>query len=352
MAHSADLHNFGQRVKTVARASGNFYQKPRTLFWEWLFFGADSPLKIVIGRDDRSPLSGLFRLEVEFTGPDFCGQVREVVEEPALHRDPAGCLEQFGALLGYCYAFGIRDLHRFNLVRLSTGGQVIDAEVVFAKLLLPHETLLLPFKDIAFQEAGIGALVPTPDDLTPDLCIHLFRGYTAALSGLADHVPEILSCIEGENARMARAPVRHIIRDTHRYRNWREQQAQEMYLPEEITQLERGDIPYFFKFIGQPELWYHASFRGDPTRVEVPGRYADAVNREARHPSDLIAERRIRHELLPVGLLFLARTLLPGLWTGDLDLGGRAGLRCKLDRLELSTSHGAYGASRHRASIA
>ena len=304
MTHLADLHNFGQQVKKLARASGSFYQKPRTLFWEWLLFGHNSPMKNALAQPNGSPLSELFALEVEFGGPNYSGQVREVLETPVPSASLSQRADQFGALLAYCYALGIRDLHRFNLLQTSTGLQVIDAEVVFTKLLLPHETLLMPFKDVAFGELGMSCLVPSSSLLTVDASIGLLRGYTGAIQTLGRQAPDLLSCVQGELLRAREAiPVRHIIRDTHRYRDWQKRQHEEAYLPEEILQLERGDIPYFFKFIGKPELWFYGASHADPRPVAVPARYEDAVRRDASRPGELLNEARILGELLPVGLL-------------------------------------------------
>ncbi|MGK5083410.1 hypothetical protein WDW37_08885 [Bdellovibrionota bacterium FG-1] len=348
MAHWADLHNFGQQVKRFARASGTFYQKPRTLFWEWLFFGTTSPLHAYLDRLDVPNLTGWYGLEIESMGPDFCGEAREVIDDPAGVADNEAALENFGALLGYCYAFGIRDLHRFNLVRGPNGLQVIDAEVVFTRLLLPKETLLLPFKDTPFSECGLSLLLDSEDQLTTSRVQAILRGYCESLTLLGTHAPELLEIIERELSQAPEIPVRHILRDTRRYFEWEKRKTEEEYLPEELAQLERGDIPYFFKFLGRPELWFYTSPKGDRDPVTVPAKLWDGVERDASPAGILLDRKRLLSQLLPVGVLYLARTLLPKDWVGNLPLGRDQALGCTENRLELSVGPLRFGSARHR----
>ena len=349
--HVADLHNFGQQVKRVARASGICFQKPRTLFWEWLFFGATSPLRSVI--DDGSsdgPLSEIFGLEVEFSGPNFTGAVREVEEWPGgiVERDDS--FYRFGALLAYCYAFGIRDLHRSNVVPTPHGLQVIDAEVVFTRLLLPSETLLLPFKDVPFDRSGLSHLVGDLSDLTVNDVQALLSGYVECLMHLVDRADAVFDAISRAAQCRSDILVRHIARDTKGYRDWKTRQIGEHvpYIPEELIQLERGDIPYFFKFLGKPELWYYTSSDGSRAQVKIPTYFVDAVERDATSPSLLLDRARLLGDLFPVGTLFLARKLIPEAWEGRLSLRRGISLSCTSTRFELKSPSSSYGAVRHR----
>jgi len=166
MVIEADLHNFGRSVQKVGRASGTYYQKPRPVYWERLFFGVDSPLASFFGKGgaEFQPKHALFNLETEIDA-DFTGLSREVLSVPAsVERNH---FYSFGVLLAYCYVFGVRDLHRHNILRTATHLQVVDAEVVLVKLLLPNETLLLPFKDIGAELASVSLLqIEYPAGLT------------------------------------------------------------------------------------------------------------------------------------------------------------------------------------------
>jgi hypothetical protein len=351
LTHSTDLHNFGQRVKRIARASGAFYQKPRTLFWEWLFFGTTSPLRSQLDQvAGGSLLTGWFGLEIQGAARDSSGEVREYSPSPGAAIEPLdAAFENFGALLGYCYALGIRDLHRFNLVRGARGLQVIDAEVVFTQLLLPQETLLLPFKDTPFAECGLSLLVEKADQLTPKRVQAILQGYCNSLSILGACAPTLLQAIQRELIQAPDTPVRHILRDTRRYQDWEKNRVQEDYLPEEVLQLERGDIPYFFKLMGSPELWYYSSPTGSREAVTVPERLSDAVGRDASPAALLLTAKRLLDQLMPVGALYLSRSLLPNSFEGELTLSADRSIYCTPDRLEVSIGQKKFGAARHRA---
>src|ERR1017187_4327930 len=148
----ADSHNFGKRVEKIRRARGALLPQPRTVFWEWLFFGKDSPLAEVfhgLGENGELPLSSfLFNLEVEVT-EEWLGYSKELLEEKVDHLAPSH-FYGFGILLAYTYIFGIRDLHRQNLILTKSHLQPVDVEVVLTKLVLPSETLLLPFKNMGY----------------------------------------------------------------------------------------------------------------------------------------------------------------------------------------------------------
>ena len=159
----ADCHNFGKKVETVERACGTWFRKPRTTHWEWLFFGKDSPLKKyfqTIGHTNHFPLADcIFNLEIEQMD-DWFGYSRKVEAQSGVNISE-GHFYSFGALLAYSFIFGIRDLHCGNLVMTSSHLQVVDVEVVLARLILPHESILLPFKQIPWEGSGIAALSPS-----------------------------------------------------------------------------------------------------------------------------------------------------------------------------------------------
>ena len=56
---------------------------------------------------------------------------------------------------------------------------------------------------------------------------------------------------------MLTIPIRHIMRDTVQYRKWLEDQEVPVisFCSDELKQLERRDIPYYFKFLGDPNLY-------------------------------------------------------------------------------------------------
>ena len=89
-----DYHNF-QRAVERHNFNGLFYfKKPRTLFWEELFFGSNSPIKESF---DGTELEKYFCLEsCDFNGSKFQKNI------PAFEIKEFN-FKGFGALIGYCF---------------------------------------------------------------------------------------------------------------------------------------------------------------------------------------------------------------------------------------------------------
>jgi hypothetical protein len=315
----ADLHNFGRSVQKVGRASGTYYQKPRPIYWERLFFGVDSPLSPYFKKagQEFEPRHALFNIETEI-GEDFCGFSREIAEARTfgVHRDH---FYSFGVLLAYCYAFGIRDLHRHNLIRTPSHLQVVDAEIVLVKLLLPNETLLLPFKEIGPDLASVSHL-QAEGDLSEESCRQIFSGYFDTFECLRANRENILGEFTLRMDEMRRVPIRHILRDTPHYRRWQNEQPEDPFFEAELSQLRRGDIPYFFKFLGDEKLYSYANSEGSFEAVETPESFQRAIDRDAVLPSFLFSEDRVE-TLFPTGALFLAKKLISKTQTRPFVIG-------------------------------
>ncbi len=309
MYFEADRHNFGKAVKVQSRASGEWFQKPRSIFWEFLFFGKLSPLNPFfneIGSNGSTPLSKyLFNLEVEHVSA-WSGMSREVVNQST-----EATLEHFygfGVLLAYSYLFGIRDLHKYNVVMTSSHLQAIDAEVVLTNLILPHETVLLPFKDVAFETSALSRLAPSIAEITQAQREQLFAGFIdlfEASMGKFDDLKQRLTTCELNDV-----PVRVIIRNTAPYREHLAGRAMiSDILPEEKNQLDRGDIPYFCKFLGDDALYWVASSTYSLRPVADLGPFLADVHRHAMPPDVILGSPAQIKQKLVHGLLFLQRKM-------------------------------------------
>lgn len=310
MKLDADLHNFGQKVAQVGRGSDIYFQKPRPIFWEWFFFGINSPLKTIF--NDKEFSSGIFNLKVEMSD-NFTGLSKRVCEVDTLNADSHSY--HLGALLAYCYIFGIRDLHKGNVIRTSSHLQVIDAEVVLTKLLLPNETLLLPFRETPFS---ISAAKKFFEDQEAISILHLKKildGYFDLFSVVLKKYDALIDVFEQHREKMRSVPIRHIMRDTVHYRNYLEDQTRLPPVPfckNEITQLERGDVPYYFKFIDDTALYSYTAVNGDYAPInEIPSDFIKGIERAACCPLELLTLARLQDNLLPTGSLFLLKKLIP-----------------------------------------
>jgi hypothetical protein len=340
---AADLHNFGQAVQKIGRGSEKVYQKPRPIYWEWLFFGQNSPLSLFFEQSrigTFSPRQVIFNLSTEFHS-NYSGVSSEIIGLPGT-KTLSTHAYSLGVLLAYCYIFGIRDLHRHNLVKTKTHLQVVDVEVVFSKLILPHETLLLPFKEVGSDLCGASTILE-PHNVPPEIMELILNGYMDVFDSVIGQLDRINSILETRPEMMA-IPVRHILRDTFQYRAWKKVVPAIPFFESELLQLTRGDIPYFFKFLGQSDVFEYTDRSGEFSPVDLPVEFLKGALREAQAPSTLLSERRLREQLLGPGLLYLAKKLLSA--TASSVKGEAYNISLNHQEIRVSTAFGDFAASR------
>ena len=304
----ADPHNFGQTVVPVERAYGTWYRKPRSVFWEKMLFGKDSPLEQVFngtGENGHQPLGNfLFNLEVETINP-WLGFSRGVQSVHCSISDSH--FYGFGVLIAYCYAFGVRDLHRYNLVQTQSHFQVVDAEVVMTKLILPNETLLLPFKDVSFELSGAGLLWKNLEGIAAADAERILAGYFDMFKSICDNVQAIKVIVDSQET--SAEPIRMIVRNTGVYKSALEQGDFSKFLPEEKEQLNRGDIPYFFKLLGRQELFWIRDQGCEPAIVSDTAETGPDVDRHAHLPSELFPSESAMEIKMIQGSMLLQKLL-------------------------------------------
>ncbi len=305
----ADRHNFGKCVERIERASGQWYQKPRSVYWEHLFFGQCSPIKSFfnsVGSNGDRPLSEyLFNLNVEVKS-DWLGFSEEVSGD----KIPTSIEHSysFGVLVGYCYLLGIRDLHKYNLVVKEKHFQVIDAEVVLTNLILPNETILLPFREIPFDLSAVSLLCGDLKKLSPYQIEKLFSGYFDVTTAILDSLDTIMPVLEHECQNQH--PARVILKNTKQYRDFLMGNGPANdYLPEELVQLDRGDIPYFFKYVGQNRLHYLSEHGLVETVSSLPTDLDRDVGRHSKSPAILLPTHPAVARKVATGALYLRKAL-------------------------------------------
>ncbi len=305
----ADRHNFGKCVERIERASGHWYRKPRSLYWEHLFFGQCSPIKSffnsAVSNGDRPISEYLFNLNVEVKN-DWLGFSQEVSGDEI----PVSIehFYSFGVLVGYCYLLGIRDLHKYNLVVKKSHLQVIDAEVVLTNLILPNETILLPFREIPFDLSAVSLLCNDLKKLSTYQIEKLFAGYFDVTTTILNSLDTIRSVLEHECQNQH--PARVIIKNTKQYRDYlMGNGSANDYLPEELDQLDRGDIPYFFKFVGQTKLHFLSEHGLVETVFNIPSDLERDVSRHSKSPALLLKSHAAVTKKVATGALYLRKAL-------------------------------------------
>jgi hypothetical protein len=289
-AHLGDAHNFGRRVE---RREGVVF-KPRTVFWEWLFLSAQSPLRQFLAqaaeRDGLGERTFAFLPDLSFASP----RARDGSEVQVLTLDPLPKLDAdrkrdlatiVGRSIAFWAWFGVADLHWENLVLgVDKQNQIIfsplDIEMVWADLSLPTETKLLPdadeeYADICRHAAGVRRILPylgKPIDVGDSLA--MAAAYQQMLSFLDRHARELANLM-GELPEFHQMPIRICLRGTEEYVQGDPKSLWPPLLDEEKEQLARGDIPYFFRLYDQPGIHYFANrelseIKTLPTEGDVP----------------------------------------------------------------------------------
>jgi hypothetical protein len=288
-----DSHNFGRRVAQ----RGERVEKPRTIAWEALVLGADSPLRRLLA--ETAERDGLGADAFEFLprlgffpwATGHGGEVERVALEPLTELDAEGqrgLARIVGRSLALFSWLGVADLHWENLVLgRDARGQTIfaplDVEMILDDLTLPTQTKLLPEADpevaeICRHAAGVRRVLPyLGKPVSGAVLTTIAAAYLRTLAFLERHGQAISGAFTGLPG-LAEIPIRVCLRGTDEYVRARTEAVWPPLLPGEAEQLARGDIPYFFRLYGQPGIHYYADralsrrsrlpLRGDVPQLE------------------------------------------------------------------------------------
>lgn len=341
--HLGDSHNFGRRVSLA----GGRVAKPRAVLWEWLVLAADSPLRRLL--DQAAEQAGLGRGAFGFLPAlEFFpsrSQIGGEVEQIALSPLPAPSSEgrqALAAIVGRSLALwswlGVCDLHWENLVLgVDARGHVVftplDVEMILADLSLPTETKLLPDADpeyaaICRHACGVRRVLPylgkpvDGADLLPMAAA--YRGTLGILDRHASAIADVFTSLP----ELRETPIRVCLRGTDEYVRANTEPLWPPLLDAEVEQLDRGDIPYFFRLYGRPGIHYYGNpalsqIKTLPLKGDVP--QLDPIlrlSRGLRSPS----RKKLREEGLFTLLGAFDHRLLAGRYASDeleLSFGAR-----------------------------
>jgi hypothetical protein len=266
-----DSHNFGRRVELRAER----VLKPRTLLWEWLVLSAESPLRRLLDEAARQSELGAEAFTFLPTLAFFELDAVRGGEVERAQLDPLGTLDEqdkrtLAAIVGRSLALwswlGLADLHWENLIlgRDQRGRIVfgpLDVEMILADLARPTETKLLPDADpeyaaICRHAAGVRRVLPYLGKpiAVADL-VEMASAYLCTLTFLDRQAAAIAAVFQGL-PELQRAPIRICLRGTAEYVQAGARTLWPPLLEAEVEQLQRGDIPYFFRLYGQPGIHY------------------------------------------------------------------------------------------------
>jgi hypothetical protein len=288
-----DSHNFGRRVQVGASRM----EKPRTLFWERLLLDGKSPLRRALASvAERAGLGAdafgfLPSLGFWPKRAQLGGEVERVVLEP-LGRLTAREKRELATVVGRSLALhaflGVADLHWENLaLGADAHGRIVlvplDVELILGDFALPTETKLLPdadpeYADICRHAAGVRRALPyLGKPIAAEHLAQMVAAYLSLLDVLERHGRE-LARVVARTPGFRTAPIRVCLRGTDEYVRARSVPPWPPLLDAELEQLERGDIPYFFRLVGERGIHYYANraltrtktlpLRGDVPKLE------------------------------------------------------------------------------------
>lgn len=258
-----DSHNFGRYTHIEIIDGKKYFRKHRNLFWEWLLFDESAPLcetlkcfmpehfiKATFGLKIQQPLEKNTGLVEAFT---------HEIPYKNLPYDEAN-YHNLGLQCAYFAVFGIIDLTLDNLKIVNGGVQVIDAECIFSLTSTLEDSFLLPHKGNQFT-ANYGLFPFFYKVPNKEMCKQLIVGYIKGILTLELHKEKILQTLSEVMKQFPLAPIRVLLRPTRVYDNYltEAEEPSEEFIPEEKEQLNRGDIPYFFKFVGKKGIHYYSS---------------------------------------------------------------------------------------------
>jgi lantibiotic modifying enzyme len=258
-----DLHNFGRLTTKLQKNDGVFYQKHRNLRWEYLLLDQKSPLcHLLKNKFSKTFVEATFGLNVQLPLSDHLGLVREVKgikELSELKRLPQTYFT-VGQQIAYFVSLGITDLLLENFQINENGLQLIDAECIFGFTTNLEESALLPFSGQIFDgKFGLFAYYFGLED--KKLLGHLIAGYVDGLHKIEVNREEIIDSLNKELGDCNILPIRVLLRPTAEYDLFLNQDIlpSAPFIKEEITQLNRGDVPYFFKYYAGSEVMYYTT---------------------------------------------------------------------------------------------
>lgn len=305
-----DAHNFNRRVSYFEEHGKGLLEKPRCMFWEYLFLDPNSSFRVFIRSLDNSVNFDKILGSVSISSQNnFSTGFAEFVKASSII-DANEWLRSYGELLAFVSAFGITDLHRENILNIENRPRLIDLECVFWGAELPSETFLLPKNDFDWSKSiWISTNFEGLNSLSGAQTESILLGYSSVLNCLNKYSDDLIHFFS--TLPICHQPIRILIEPTRDYRNTMDnvEPSLDYILTEEAEQMLRGDIPYFFGFSGKREIYFYDT---PDTKTVLRSRkpiIIEKLNRAFRTPEELLCRNRLLR-LKKQGIVEIAVRLL------------------------------------------
>ncbi len=302
----SDLHNFNRRCEVALP----YILKPRPLDAERALLDGASPFRtytdgLFAKHEISLPTLPHLAFRLNAQGPSLTSNAMEFVAVQPLTRElsTAEC-ESVGATLALLNAVGIVDLHRNNFVFGMRGNEVcfvpIDVECHLQRFELSRCDFFPARRGHHDCCAGVSHLAKyVQGSGDKDAVLKFMRGYLRAQRVLELHRQDVhrrfIECLGPK-------PLTRIVyRNTDDYYQAIKQQNWQGFAAEEVTQLLRGDIPYFFRFLGNPALFHWSS----PETYEATATNLDSYYRTTRPFGSGQSQANVLEELAMFSAFFM-----------------------------------------------
>ncbi len=265
----SDLHNFGRR--TFLSTQGRI-TKHRSLMAEYIFFGSDSSFRQHINRLFAQICPrGILLPALEFYAPRDTTvslaprEMQQLILAPMGRAFRSSDYHQIGAYIALSAFIGLNDSHRHNIMLGLHDGAFtfvsVDCETVLSDI--PHAIALglfrhdsnCPCKSKYCFHYGLSALKLAADEHLPSMPTDIIWGHQAMRRLLLEH-QELLTEQFVKTLNNQPLVFRKLYNFTYAYFKALTTKDYTDFCDEEILQMERGDIPYFFQIYGDSDVYY------------------------------------------------------------------------------------------------
>lgn len=274
MVKLGDSHNFN---RFVYLDSNKNVIKPRDCFFEWLFLCLESPLRAWLEINYlRGPISLLPALTYQKISTQKTKVTYLDLRSPGPNSIQEEDMYEVGRIIALCTFFGMTDLHRENVaLGFNEKGELnfgpLDIECLFDEYELVSQTRLLPTRDLALEDSGLSGLhFYLKEYPNPRNNLNLVLGYCEGLGDLVSKKLEITKLIS-ESVDLLGKKIRMVIRPTREYYRYLSS-GDVQVIPGEKVQLDRNDIPYFFRILGKGDdiFYYSEENMNAQSKVNLP----------------------------------------------------------------------------------
>jgi len=264
----SDLHNFGRRTSLDHQGR---VTKHRSVLAEYVFFGSGSSFRQHVNQlfSQISPGTLLPALEFNADNDPTVSLSPRVMEQlvltPLERPFNKSDYRQVGAYIALSAFVGLNDSHRHNVMLGLHNGVFtfvsVDCETMLSEI--PHAVSLglfrhesdCPCKSKYCFHYGLSALKVASEEHLDEMPAEIIWGHRAMRRILLANAPALKASFE-KTVNRRPLMLRKIYHFTYAYFQALSAKDFSPFSSEEIVQLERGDIPYFFQIFGDDDVFY------------------------------------------------------------------------------------------------